>query len=58
MPRKINDQECIACGTCEEKCLTGCITETESGTRFIDPNGCVDCGACQLTCPVQCISED
>ena len=49
----IND-ECIACGACEETCPTNAISPGDKYT--IDPETCIDCGACEASCPVNAIS--
>lgn len=46
--------DCIACGTCEAECPTGCISMGD-GKYVIDADVCVECGACAGVCPVEAI---
>lgn len=57
MPRRINKSDCVGCGTCEQVCIVGAITEEKDKKRIINESACVDCGACQLACPKKCISQ-
>jgi formate hydrogenlyase subunit 6/NADH:ubiquinone oxidoreductase subunit I len=55
MARVISD-ECIGCGSCEECCPVGAISEVD-GRFSINASECIDCGACEGGCPVGAISE-
>ena len=46
--------ECICCGSCEDECSVGAISEGED-KYVIDPEVCTDCGACADICPVEAI---
>ena len=46
--------ECIACGSCEDECPVGAISEGED-KYVIDSETCTDCGACADICPVEAI---
>ncbi len=48
----INDN-CIACGACEEKCSFKAITSGD--VYVIDKRRCDECGSCRLACPVDAI---
>lgn len=56
-------EECIMCGTCEEECPNGAISEGED-TYVIDPDKCTECvGAyevskCATNCSVNAIEPD
>jgi len=49
----IND-ECIACGACEDTCPTNAIAPGDIYT--IDPELCIDCSVCEESCPTNAIS--
>ncbi len=46
--------ECIACGSCEDECPVGAISEGED-KYVIDADLCTDCGSCADVCPVEAI---
>lgn len=46
----INEDECIACGTCARWCPEDAITVSDSAE--IDEDKCVGCGECVAVCPV------
>ena len=55
MPRIINPELCVACGSCADVCPTGAITAGD--VYSINADECIDCGACEGTCPNGAISE-
>jgi len=55
MAHKI-DESCIACGSCQPECPTGCISEGE--IYVIDADECIDCGACAEVCPTGSIHAE
>lgn len=57
MAYRIIEEDCIACGQCEEVCPVDCISAKDDGIRVIDEDECIDCGACASTCPVDCIDQ-
>lgn len=57
MPRKINADTCVACGSCAGECPVEAITEGD-GCYVIDADQCIDCGACQAVCPTDSITEE
>ncbi len=50
-----NDDLCVACGTCVERCPMEAVVETEEGVQF-DPARCIGCGVCLSTCPEEAIT--
>ncbi len=57
MPRVIDPEECISCGSCAEVCPEDAISEGEDAYE-IDPEKCIDCGLCEDECPVGAISAE
>ena len=57
MPRKINPETCVGCGTCEGECPVSAISQ-DGDVYTIDANTCIDCGACEAACPTESISEE
>jgi NAD-dependent dihydropyrimidine dehydrogenase PreA subunit len=57
MPRIIDADECISCGSCVEVCPEDAISEGEEA-YVIDPEKCTDCGTCEPECPVEAISAE
>ena len=55
--RAVIDQEtCVACGTCaEERCPMDAIVE-EDGAYAVRPERCIGCGVCVSTCPSESIT--
>ncbi len=52
---EVNVDECIGCGTCEEKCHINAIEIVEEIAK-IDEDRCLGCGVCASVCPVNAIS--
>lgn len=46
----LNHDECIACGTCAEKCPQSAITRDSDGRTCIDQEICMGCGFCKEAC--------
>jgi Pyruvate/2-oxoacid:ferredoxin oxidoreductase delta subunit len=46
---QVDEEECNACGTCEEKCPVGAITVNATSTVNLD--WCIGCGVCTRFCP-------
>ncbi len=51
----IDNEKCISCGVCKEKCSFLAITE-ENGAYLIDKHRCDECGDCYINCPAKAIS--
>lgn len=56
---KIDQRNCVACGTCVNLCPTGAITrriEHDRLSHYFTSSLCINCGLCQEACPQQVIS--
>jgi len=49
----VDEDTCIGCGTCEERCHMDAISVNE--TAHIDLDRCIGCGVCAPTCDVEAI---
>jgi ferredoxin len=56
MVAKVNADECVGCGACEDVCPQDAITVDD--IAVIDADACVDCGACADECPNDAIEVD
>ena len=50
MPRTINPDLCVSCGSCADVCPVSAISAGDAA-YVINPDECIDCGACEGTCP-------
>jgi len=52
---KVND-ECVACGTCVDRCMFGAISVDDDADKAqIDEGKCMGCGVCTVTCPSEAL---
>jgi len=54
---RINQDECIRCGKCDEVCRFNAISIIE-GEYFVDPLECEGCGYCSRVCTSKAISNE
>lgn len=57
MAYRIDQKECIGCGTCMEQCPTKAVTIVK-GEYSILADYCIECGACAARCPMKAISGE
>lgn len=50
----VNEDECVACGVCEEKCPMDAIEVEETAVVKLDR--CIGCGVCAASCDYEAIS--
>jgi NAD-dependent dihydropyrimidine dehydrogenase PreA subunit len=51
----INEEECIACGSCISECPLDPPAISEGDVYSIDPDVCTECGTCADACPAGAI---
>jgi len=51
---KVNEELCVACGTCRERCKFEAIEVNDNAE--MNPEKCVGCGLCAVTCPEDALS--
>lgn len=52
---EVDEEKCVACGTCVGYCPVNAITLEEGSKARIDREGCIGCGECVAVCPVEAI---
>ncbi|MBW1786821.1 MAG: 4Fe-4S binding protein [Deltaproteobacteria bacterium] len=52
----VDEELCVACETCLERCYFDAIAVAESAT--VDPEKCMGCGLCLVACPEEAIGFD
>ncbi len=50
----VDEDACVACGVCEERCQMGAVTINE--VAEIDLDRCIGCGLCVTTCETEAIT--
>lgn len=53
----INNENCVACGACMDKCSHGVYSREDGKPVVTGPDGCVEgCHGCQSLCPADAIT--
>ena len=53
----VDEDTCIACGTCHEVCPADPnVFEIRDKSKVVNPEACIECGACEENCPVEAIT--
>lgn len=59
MIKYINQEICIGCGICSEKCPLDTLRINEEGKAYIAyPDDCMTCFLCERNCPVNAVEVD
>ena len=53
---QVNQDLCVGCGTCVEKCPTGSLELNDEGKSQKVGERCIGCGVCAAFCPENAIS--
>jgi len=53
---EVNQDECSACGTCEDRCQMEAIRIGEREVAEVNRDRCIGCGLCVTTCPSEALS--
>jgi ferredoxin len=56
MPAVVDENKCIGCGSCVERCPVGAISLSEQGIAVVDKEKCTGCNKCSKACPAEAIA--
>ncbi len=52
----VNEEKCIGCGTCVERCTVGAINLNDNEKAEVNKVRCIGCGLCAHSCPQSAIT--
>ena len=56
MPAVVDEQKCIGCEACVEKCPVKAISSNDQGIAVVDKEKCTGCNRCVNACPNEALS--
>lgn len=56
MPAVVDEQKCIGCGACFEKCPVNAISSNDQGIAVVEKEKCTGCKKCFDACPTEALS--
>jgi NAD-dependent dihydropyrimidine dehydrogenase PreA subunit len=58
IPAVVDENKCLGCGACVEKCPNGAMALDNDGFAVIDKEKCTGCLKCAKVCPNEAISAE
>jgi ferredoxin len=58
MPAAVDENKCLGCGKCIERCPIGAISLDKDGIATVDKEKCSGCLKCANVCPNEAISAE